>query len=303
VFAPGTDASVDNVAIAGALTTAVSPQRSLRGRGQFNFRERNLILGAAMISAIVLVAILAPVIAPYGPQETDYAARLVPPSPDHLLGTDNFGRDILSRIVHGARIDLQVGIGAVIAPFLIGLLLGSLSGYYGGKLDTVVMRAADVVQAFPFLILIIAVIAVLGPGLRNVYIAVAIVAWVSYTRLVRGEILVAKQKEYVEAAKAMGASDSRIISRHILPNVISSALVFAMADVILYIVLVASLSFLGLGAKPPTPEWGAMIMEGRTFIGNAWWISTFPGLAIVLTGMAFSIFGDGLADALRLGRR
>jgi peptide/nickel transport system permease protein len=268
-----------------------------------HFRERNLIIGGAMILMLILIAIFAPAIAPYGPQETDYAARLVPPGRDHLFGTDNFGRDILSRILHGARIDLRVGIGAVVAPFLIGLLLGSLSGYYGGKFDTLVMRVADTIQAFPFLILIIAVIAVLGPGLRNVYIAVAIVAWVSYSRLIRSEILVAKQREYVEAARSMGASDGRIILRHILPNVISSALVFAMADVILYIVLVASLSFLGLGAQPPTPEWGAMIMEGRTFIGSAWWISTFPGLAIVITGMAFSIFGDGLADALRMQRR
>jgi peptide/nickel transport system permease protein len=287
----------------GSLAARTATSRASRRQGLINFRERNLIIGGAMILMLILIAIFAPAIAPYEPQETDYAARLVPPGRDHLFGTDNFGRDILSRILHGARIDLRVGIGAVVAPFLIGLLLGSLSGYYGGKFDTLVMRVADTIQAFPFLILIIAVIAVLGPGLRNVYIAVAIVAWVSYSRLVRSEILVAKQKEYVEAAKSMGASDGRIILRHILPNVITSALVFAMADVILYIVLVASLSFLGLGAQPPAPEWGAMIMEGRTFIGSAWWISTFPGLAIVITGMAFSFFGDGLADALRMQRR
>jgi peptide/nickel transport system permease protein len=286
-----------------ALAAAGMGSQPRRGQGIIHFRERNLLLGGAMILTLVLVAVFAPVVAPYGPQETDYAARLVPPGRDHLFGTDNYGRDILSRIIHGARIDLRVGVGAVIMPFLIGLFLGSLAGYYGGKFDTLVMRLADTIQAFPFLILIIAVIAVLGPGLRNVYIAVAIVAWVSYSRLVRSEILVAKQKEYVEAAKSMGASDRRIITRHILPNVITSALVFAMADVILYIVLVASLSFLGLGAQPPSPEWGAMIMEGRTFIGTAWWISAFPGLAIVVTGIAFSIFGDGLADALRLQRR
>ena len=267
------------------------------------WRGRNLILGAAMITCIVAVAIFAPWIAPRGPQETDYGARLIPPSREHLFGTDNLGRDIFSRVLHGASIDLQVGIISVLPPFLIGTVLGCLAGYYGGRIDNVVMRAADVIQAFPFLILIIAIVAVLGIGLTSVYIAVAIVAWVSYARLIRGEILVAKNQEYVDAARSLGGSDGRVIVRHLLPNVITSALVFATTDVVLYIVLVTSLSYLGLAARPPSPEWGAMITEGRTFMASAWWISLFPGLAVVITGIAFSIFGDGLADALRVRRR
>jgi peptide/nickel transport system permease protein len=267
------------------------------------WRGRNLILGAAMIACIVAVAVFAPWIAPRGPQETDYDARLLPPGREHLFGTDNLGRDIFSRVLHGASIDLQVGIISVLPPFLIGTVLGCLAGYYGGRIDNVVMRAADVIQAFPFLILIIAIVAVLGIGLTSVYIAVALVAWVSYARLIRGEILVAKNQEYVDAARSLGGSDGRVIVRHLLPNVITSALVFATTDVVLYIVLVTSLSYLGLAARPPSPEWGAMITEGRTFMASAWWISLFPGLAVVVTGIAFSIFGDGLADALRVRRR
>jgi peptide/nickel transport system permease protein len=267
------------------------------------WRGRNLILGTLMIALLITVAIFAPVIAPRGPQETDYGARLMPPSQEHFFGTDNLGRDIFSRVLHGASIDLQVGIISVLPPFLIGTVLGCLAGYYGGRIDNVVMRAADIIQAFPFLILIIAIVAVLGIGLTSVYIAVAIVAWVSYARLIRGEILVAKNQEYVEAARSLGGSDGRVIVRHLMPNVITSALVFATTDVMLYIVLVTSLSYLGLAARPPSPEWGAMITEGRTFMASAWWISLFPGLAVVVTGIAFSIFGDGLADALRVRRR
>jgi peptide/nickel transport system permease protein len=267
------------------------------------WRSRNLILGAIMITCLIAIAVFAPVIAPHGPQDTDYDARLVPPNREHLFGTDNLGRDIFSRVLHGASIDLQVGIISVLPPFVIGTLLGCLAGYYGGRIDNVVMRAADVIQAFPFLILIIAIVAVLGIGLTSVYIAVAIVAWVSYARLIRGEILVAKNQEYVDAARSLGGSDGRVIARHLLPNVITSALVFATTDVMLYIVLVTSLSYLGLAARPPSPEWGAMITEGRTFMASAWWISLFPGLAVVVTGIAFSIFGDGLADALRVRRR
>jgi peptide/nickel transport system permease protein len=267
------------------------------------WRQRNLVVGALMIALIVGVAVLAPAIAPYGPLDTDYTARLQAPGPRHPFGTDNLGRDIFSRVLHGASIDLQVGLISVLLPFLIGGALGCLAGYYGGRIDSLVMRIADVIQAFPFLILIIAIVAVLGTGLTSVYIAVALVAWVTYARLMRGEILVAKNQEYVEAARSLGASDGRVIGRHLLPNVLTSALVFASTDVVLYIVLVSSLSYLGLAARPPSPEWGAMITEGRTFMATAWWVSLFPGLAVVVTGIAFSIFGDGLADALRVRRR
>jgi peptide/nickel transport system permease protein len=292
------------VSLASASQTATTPlARSATRPRLVQWRQRNLLVGATLVGLIVLVAIFAPVIAPRGPQDTDYTARLQPPSAQHFFGTDNLGRDTFSRVLYGAQIDLQVGLISVLLPFLIGGLLGCLAGYYGGRVDSVVMRVADIIQAFPFLILIIAIVAVLGTGLTSVYIAVALVAWVSYTRLIRGEILVAKNQEYVEAARALGCSDRRVISRHLLPNVITSALVFAAADVVLYIVLVTSLSYLGLAARPPSPEWGAMITEGRTFMATAWWISLFPGLAVVVTGIAFSILGDGLADALRVGRR
>jgi len=272
-------------------------------RRSSSFRPiKNLIAGATIVLAIVLIALLAPLFAPHGPLDTDYNARFVPPSRDHWFGSDDLGRDILSRVIYGARIDLRVGIFSVLAPFFIGAFLGCVSGYYGGKIDTAVMRTVDVVQAFPFLILIIAIVAVLGPGLTNMYIAVGIVAWVTYARLLRGEILVAKHREYVEAAQSMGAHDLRVIGRHILPNVITSSIVYAMSDIILYIVLAASLSYLGLGARPPEPEWGAMITAARTFWAQAWWMSVFPGLAIVVTGVGFSLLGDGLADALRKGR-
>jgi peptide/nickel transport system permease protein len=273
------------------------------GRGLIRWRERNLLVGAALIALVVALAVFAPLIAPSGPIDTDYTARLQPPSRTHLFGTDNLGRDIFSRVLYGARIDLQVGVISVVLPFLIGGLLGCLAGYYGGRADSLIMRVADVIQAFPFLILIIAIVAVLGTGLTSVYIAVALVAWVSYARLIRGEILVARNQEYVEAARSLGGSDGRVIGRHLLPNIITSALVFACTDVVLYIVLVTSLSYLGLAAQPPSPEWGSMITEGRTFMATAWWVSLFPGLAVVVTGIAFSVFGDGLADALRVRRR
>lgn len=284
-----------------SLTVAPGVQGRRRRRNLW--KKRNLFAGGFIVLVVVLIAIFAPLVAPRGPQETDYNARLIAPSWHHLFGTDNLGKDVFSRVVYGARIDIQVGTISVITPFILGVILGCLTGYYGGAFDTVVMRVVDIVQAFPFLILVIAIVAVLGPGLRNMYIAVALVAWVTYARLLRGEVLVAKHREYVEAARAMGMSDARVIGRHILPNVISSALVYAMADIILYIVLAASLSYLGLGARPPAPEWGAMITEGRTFLATAWWMSFFPGLAIVVTGIGFSLLGDGLSDALRPAKR
>jgi peptide/nickel transport system permease protein len=297
--------SVSTALLAGAFGSEPVLADAVRGpRSRLAaYKQRNLYVGGAIVLLIVLVAIFAPVIAPRGPQDTDYDARLQPPSREHIFGTDNLGKDTLSRVMHGARIDLQVGIICVITPFIVGIFFGCIAGYYGGRIDSLLMRLLDVVQAFPFLILVIAIVAVLGPGLKNMYIAVALVAWVSYARLIRGEILVAKHREYVEAARAMGMRDRRVIGRHILPNVISSAVVFSMADVILYIVLAASLSYLGLGAPPPEPEWGAMITEGRTFMATAWWMSVFPGLAIVVTGIGFSLLGDGLADALRPSRR
>jgi peptide/nickel transport system permease protein len=266
-------------------------------------RSRNFMIGIIVILALVIIAIMAPVISPYDPLEQNYAAATQAPSLQHLFGTDEFGRDIFSRVIYGTRIDLQVGIISVIAPFVIGIALGAISAYYGGFIDTLIMRLVDVVQGFPFIVIIVAIVAALGPGLSNMYIAVAIIAWIVYARLIRSEILVEKQKEYVTAAKAIGANDWRVISRHILPNTITTSIVFSMADIALYILLAASLSFLGLGAQPPSPEWGAMITEGQNFMTTAWWMSALPGLAIVITGVALSFIGDGLADILRPGGR
>jgi peptide/nickel transport system permease protein len=282
----------------GALAASSIPAAG-RGRRWRRYRNRNLLIGCSMLGAIVLLALFAPIISPYEPLKQDYAITQQPPSLAHPFGTDNFGRDVFTRVLYGARIDLRVGLISVIPPFIIGIVLGALAAYYGGILDTLIMRLADIVQSFPFIVLVIAIVAVLGPGLTNMYIAVALIAWIVYARLIRSEILVEKQKEYVVAARACGNTDWRILKLHLLPNVISSSIVFAMADIALYILLAASLSFLGLGAKPPMPEWGAMITEGRDFITTSWWMSALPGLAIVITGVALSFVGDGLADALR----
>ena len=266
-------------------------------------RNRNLLLGGGMLLVLILVAIFAPVLTPLNPLGQDYTSILLSPSLQHPFGTDNFGRDVLTRVIYGTRIDLRIGLTAVIAPFIIGTALGCLAGYFGGWLDTIIMRCVDVVQAFPFIVLIVAIVAVLGPGINNMYVAVALTAWIVYARLIRGEILVVKNKEYIQASRTLGMTDARIIIRHILPNVISPAIVYAMADIALYIGLAAALSFLGLGAKPPAPEWGVMITEGQPFITTAWWMSALPGLALVVTGIALSLIGDGLADALRPGAR
>jgi peptide/nickel transport system permease protein len=261
--------------------------------------NRSLVVGCVVLLTLGLIAALTPRLVAYDPFAQDFTIALQPPSLAHPFGTDNFGRDVFTRVLYGIRIDLQVGFVSVVPPFLVGVVLGSLAGYFGGRPDTVVMRLVDVIQAFPFLVLIIAVVAVLGPGLHNMYIAVAIVGWIVYARLVRSEMMVAKNQEYVLAAKTAGNSDTRIIWRHLLPNVITSSIVYAAADIALYILLAAALSFLGLGASPPTPEWGAMITEGQSYMTTAWWMSALPGLAIVVTGVALSLVGDGLSDALR----
>jgi peptide/nickel transport system permease protein len=221
------------------------------------------------------------------------------PSWEHLLGTDQFGRDLLTRILYGMRVDLQIGIFATAYTMAYGVAIGALAGYYGGLIDSLLMRFLDILIAFPALVLAIAVIAMLGQGLINMYIAIGVVGWIAYARLVRGEVLVAKELEYIEAAKTIGMRDRRIIWRHLMPNVLTSAIVFAMSDVILNILYVAALGFLGLGVQPPDPELGTMIADGRKFILNYPNLTTFPGLGVVAIGVAFSVLGDGLADYLR----
>jgi peptide/nickel transport system permease protein len=266
-------------------------------------RNRNLLIGGTIILLLVAAALLAPWLTPYQPLVQDHEHALESPTLSHPFGTDNYGRDILTRVLYGARIDLRVGLIAVIAPFIIGIVLGSLSGYYGRWIDTLSMRAVDIVQAFPFLVIIIAIVAVLGPGLNNMYLAVAIVAWVVYARLIRSAVLVEKTKDYVTAARSIGGNDLRILGRHLFPNVLAPCIVYAMADMALYIGLVAALSYLGLGVPPPAPEWGAMIASGQAFMTTAWWICALPGAAIVITGIALSLIGDGIAAILRPARR
>jgi peptide/nickel transport system permease protein len=257
-----------------------------------------LYLGGGLIAFWLLLALCAGMIAPYDPDAHDLEAFLQPPSLAHPLGTDNFGRDVFSRIIHGARVDLEIGIMGVIWPFMLGTLLGSLAGYFGGVVDMLIMRLVDITLAFPFLVLMIAIIAVLGPGLTSFYIAMALVGWVSYARLVRAQILVLKSSEFVLAARNLGYGPLRIIFRHMLPNALVPSIVFSMSDVVLVILAGSSISYLGLGVQPPTAEWGVMIAEGQNFMTTAWWISALPGFAIVFLALGFSLLADGLGEKL-----
>lgn len=258
----------------------------------------NLKIGCAILALITGAAVFAPWLTPYDPFLQDYGRILQPPSLAHPFGTDQLGRDVFTRVLYGARIDLEVGFITTYVPMIYGVALGALAGYRGGWLDVVIMRVIDVAIAFPFLVLIILILSILGPGLQNVYIAVLIVGWTMYARLARAEMLVERNKPYILAAKVLGYSETRIIFRHALPNILASSIVFSMVDFVLNILLVSGLSFLGLGAQPPSPEWGAIVAEGRDYILQAWWISTLPGLVIVLTGVALALTGDGLASKL-----
>ncbi len=257
------------------------------------------VTGVIIVLAMLILSLVPEKVSPYDPIAVDTTARMKAPSAVHPFGTDNYGRDILSRVAHGAKLDLQIGVWGMAIPFLLGSVLGLLSGYYGGLLDSLLMRLIDILMAFPFTILVIVIMTILGPGLRNVYIALWLVGWMAYAKLVRGEVLVVKNAEYIQAAKVAGFSDLRILFRHILPNVVSSAVVFAASDVVLCMLTGASMSFLGLGVQLPTPEWGAILNEGRGYISFAWWITFFPGLFMALTGIGFSLIGDGLTDFLR----
>jgi peptide/nickel transport system permease protein len=257
-----------------------------------------LILGPAVVLGFALIALGAGAIAPYDPITHDTSNALAPPSLAHPFGTDNFGRDVLSRVIWGTRIDLQMGLLGVIFPFSIGTIIGSISGYAGGWIDSLFMRIVDVVVAFPFLVLMLAIMAILGPGLLSFYIAMALVGWVSYARLVRSQVLILKHSDFVLAATSLGFSHLRIMFRHILPNALVAPVVFSMSDVVLVILSGSAVSYLGLGVQPPTAEWGIMVAEGQNFITTAWWITTFPGLAIVTLAFGFSLLADGLGEIL-----
>jgi peptide/nickel transport system permease protein len=254
--------------------------------------------GAGIVGFFVLTALLAPVIAPYDPIAQDTANALLPPGPGHWLGTDNFGRDVLSRMIWGTRLDLMMGVFGVLIPFVLGTAIGCVSGYFGGWVDVVVMRVVDIVIAFPFLVLMLAIMAILGPGLGSFFIAMALVGWVSYARLVRAQVLVLKAGDFVTAARSLGYGHLRIMARHILPNAMVSSIVFSMSDVVLTMLLGASISYLGLGVQPPTAEWGVMVSESQNFIIRAWWIAAFPGAALAVIALGFSLLGDGLGEWL-----
>jgi peptide/nickel transport system permease protein len=258
-----------------------------------------LRFGLAGILTVAALAAFAPLIAPYDPTALGLAGGLQPPSAAHWFGTDQLGRDILTRVLYAARIDLQIGTIGVIIPLIMGVVIGLFAGYYAGWLDAILGRVIDVVTAFPFLVLVLAIVAMLGPGLRNFYIAISLVSWVAYARIVRGETLSVRGRGYILAARSLGYSDARIVFRHLLPNVIVPALVFGMSDFVLDILAGASLGFFGLGVQPPTPEWGVMIAEGRNFIITAPWVVIFPGVAIVVTSFFVSLIGDSVSDIVR----
>jgi len=262
-------------------------------------RNLGLQIGLLMLFAIVVVSLAGTSIIPFDPVEIDFGNILQPPGLPHLFGTDDLGRDVLARVVAASWVDLQVVSICVVLPFLIGSTIGLISGYFGGWIDTLIMRLVDILWAFPFYVLVISIVGALGPSTTNIYIAFSLVVWISFARIVRGEVLLARRLEYTQAVSVLGYSHLRIMLRHVLPNVITPAIVFMMADVVLTILGVTSLGFLGFGIQPPTPEWGSMIADGRNFIQDGWWISFFPGLAIVFVGIAFTLIGDGLDDLLR----
>jgi peptide/nickel transport system permease protein len=263
------------------------------------YRTPSFVAGASILALIVLAALAAPLITSHDPTQQDLIHTLQGPTSSHWLGTDELGRDVWSRIVYGARTDLRVAFLAVLFPFTIGTLIGLVSGYFGRWVDTLTNWLVNIVVAFPFYVLIIALVFVLGAGTRSIYISITIVGWVSYARIVRGEVLVAKRRDYVLAAKSGGLSDRRIIFRHLLPNVITQAIVFSMSDIVLDILAIVTLGYLGLGVQPPTPDWGRMIADGQPYLTTHWELSTFPGIAVVIAALALSLLADGLADLLR----
>lgn len=294
------------------MTTVPVPQEAFPERVLRRLRTRalserrwsavTLWVGAALVTVIVAACVVAPLLGLANPNEGDLLAALQPPSRQHPMGTDDLGRDILSRVLHGGRLDVTFGLITTYVSLVIGMVAGALAGYFGGWLDILVMRAVDVVISFPFIVLILAITAITGPGLKGAYIGVLVVSWALYARLTRGEMLVQKQQQYIMAAQTMGFSSGRIIFVHAIPNLLRSNLVFSVVDLVLNILTIAALSYLGLGVSPPTAEWGAIIAQGQKYLLGAWWIATLPGLVVVLLGVGFSLIGDGLADKLGVQR-
>jgi peptide/nickel transport system permease protein len=273
----------------------ISPNRQIFNRFKKN---KMAVAGLIIVLILVFVAVFAPLLAPYKYDEVNYKVSLHPPSAKYPLGTDLLGRDILSRIIYGSRVSLEVGILAVAISVLIGVTLGLISGYMGGWVDVIIMRMVDITYSFPFLLFAIAIMTILGPGMINVFIAIGIINWAWFARITRGSVLAAKQQEYVLAAVAMGASPLRIMFKHIMPNVIAPVIVGAALNSGYAILAEAALSFLGIGVQPPYPSWGLMLSDARNYITTAPWMTIYPGLAIALTVLGFILLGNGLRDAI-----
>ena len=267
------------------------------------YKNKMAVAGFLIILAMVIVAVFAPLIATQAPEAQDLAARFQSPSTAHFFGTDNFGRDIFSNVVYGARISLFIGLVATIISVIIGTIIGAVAGFFGGAVDNLMMRLVDIILSIPSLILAIAISAVLGTGIRNLILAVSLSSITNYARIVRASVLSVKEQEYVEAAKIGGASNFRLIFRHILPNCTGPIIVQATLGVGTAILQAASLSFIGLGVQPPTPEWGGMLSQGRSYIRDYPHMTIFPGLAIALTIFSLNLFGDGLSDTLDVKQR
>lgn len=262
------------------------------------FQNKLAVTGTGIVLLFILLAILSPILAPHGINDQELTKRLLPPSKEYLLGTDDFGRDIFSRIVYGAKISLFVGFFSVLGSVVAGSLLGIIAGYYGKWLDTIISRIFDIMLAFPSILLAIAIVSILGPSLENALIAIAIINVPAFGRLIRSKVLSVKEEEYITAARAIGMKDSRILFRHVLPNSFSPIIVQASLAVATAIIEAAALGFLGLGAQAPNPEWGKMLSDSKQYLIQAPWTMFFPGLAIMLTVLGFNLMGDGLRDAL-----
>ena len=254
------------------------------------------LVGAVILVVIVGAALLAPLIAPYPPNKLDLLHALQAPSWAHLMGTDDVGRDVFSRVLYGVRLDIVVVLFVTYFPLPIGVLLGTVAGYFRGATDTVISRIVDVLIAFPFLVLVIAVVAITGPGLTGGIIGIIVGGWAMYARLARGEMLVLRERQFMLATQALGYSHTRSILRHALPNLLRSSMVFSASDIVINLLLLAGLSFLGLGVQPPTPELGAIVASGQPYLLTAWWIATLPGLVLVVIGVAVSMVGDAIGD-------
>jgi peptide/nickel transport system permease protein len=289
-----------------ALDFIAEERRATRWRKVLRklFENKGAVFGLMMVLAVIFSAVFAPWISPHDPIYQDVEKRLIPPigqkgaDSDYPLGTDHLGRDIVSRLIYGARISIVVSTSAVALSALLGTLIGLFSGFYGGKVDSIFMRIADVQLAFPFILLAIAIIAVLGPDLQNIIITMAITGWVIYARVVRAEVLSLREKEFITSVKALGGSNGRIIFKHLFPNVVPPIIVIVTLEMARMIIMEAALSFLGLGIQPPTPTWGGMLADGRVYLITSWWLATFPGLVIMLVVLGINLLGNWLRDML-----